>query len=224
MLNKLKKPLIVLPEDEVHLKPILGIPPKQYIPAVYGLGLSMVLFFLLVYPGFHRPGAYLRLSSDPWGIAVRIDGVYQGTTPCTIWVKDGTHTLTLVSPGFSSQEDSITIKGRKFATLLFPDYRDKHYTLTKGNQNDIMLEAAQRFTEWTFTGEPTATYQIPMVLSEAAYRYGIWVEHRPCSVRGGLRLPLFQPSQQSARFLRFWTGTPKQPYGLRRYCRKKRPH
>lgn len=172
MLNKLKKPLIVLPEDEVHLKPILGIPPKQYIPVVYGLGLLIVLFFILVYPGFHRPGAYLRLSSEPWGIAVRIDGVYQGTTPCTIWVKDGTHTLTLVSPGFEPQEDTITVRGRKFATLLLPDYRNRHYTLAKGKQNDIILEAAQRFTEWAFTGEPTATYQIPLVLSEAVYRMG----------------------------------------------------
>lgn len=179
MLNKLKKPLIVLPEDEVHLKPILGIPPKQYIPAVYGLGLLVVLFFLLVYPGFRHPGAYLRLSSEPWGIAVRIDGVYQGTTPCTIWVKDGTHTLTLVSPGFEPQEDTITVKGRKFATLLLPDYRDRHYILAKGKQNNIILEAAQRFTEWAFTGEPTATYQIPMVLSEAAYRAGALEKDRP---------------------------------------------
>ncbi|MCX7656588.1 MAG: SUMF1/EgtB/PvdO family nonheme iron enzyme [Treponemataceae bacterium] len=172
MLNKLKKPLTILPEDEVHLKPILGIPPTRYIPVVYSIAFLILLFFLLVYPGLRRPGAYLRLSSEPWGVAVRIDGVYQGTTPCIIWVKEGTHTLTLVSPGFSPHEEKITIKGRKFATLLFPDYRDHRYTLTRGNKNDIILEAAHRFTEWSFTGEPTATYQVPLVLSEAVYRMG----------------------------------------------------
>ncbi|MDR2493684.1 MAG: SUMF1/EgtB/PvdO family nonheme iron enzyme [Spirochaetaceae bacterium] len=167
-----KKKRETLPEDHVSLKPLFGIRPGVYLAALYGAVCAGILFFTLVYPGLANPGAVLVLNSEPSGAAARIDGVYWGTTPCEVFVPKGTHRLTLVLPGFAPHEETAEVGGRLFGSLLFPLKKPLRKTLTEAAAGSGLLWSAAEYAAWSFTGEPTAAYQIPQILSEGAYRSG----------------------------------------------------
>jgi len=165
-----KKKIEIRPEDKVSLKPIFGIEPGKYLAVLYSLAFIVLLFFLLLYPGLTKRGSKYFIQTEPAGAAIRIDDVYQGTSPCTIFVPEGNHTLTAVLPGYTPENISISTGNRVFGSLFFPLYTKLSLTIKAADPLKPLLEAAKAYTAWTFAGEPSATYQVPLVLSEAMYR------------------------------------------------------
>jgi hypothetical protein len=159
-------------EIQVKFKPILGIRPGVYLTFLYSFILLVILFFLFLFPGIKNPGAVLIVKSEPAGAAVRIDGVYRGVAGAKIHVSKGTHTVTAVMPGFESQNAVHEFPARYLGSLFFPLYKKVEFTLITPDPVAAFALYAADYAEWTFAGEPTASWQIPMSLSEGAYRTG----------------------------------------------------
>ena len=160
------------PEDTVKLKPLLGIRPGVYLTVLYSLVIITILFLVLIRPGLKSPGSVLVLKTEPYGAALRVDGVYMGTCADKIFVPKGRRTLEVVLPGFESIVQVHDIPGRVFGSALFPSRYPVEFTLKAANPTAAFAQAAADFAEWTFAGEPNSVWQIPLSLSEGAYRTG----------------------------------------------------
>jgi len=167
------------PDDQVRLKPVLGIRPGVYLAAVYGFVILLALYFLLLHPGLSRPGAVVVFTSEPWGCALRVDGVYAGTSPCRVFVPKGRRDIEIVMPGFTPERVEADIPARVFASLLFPLRFPLYGKLSASEPLKPLEIASAEFAAWSFGGEPTASWQAPMSLSEGVYRAG------PASINAG---------------------------------------
>jgi len=161
-----------LPEDQVRLKPLLGIKPGVYLTFIYGAVLLLILFFVFLYPGISNPGSILAVKSEPWGAAVLVDGVYREAAPCEVFVSKGSHRMELVLPGFQSKQFELDIGGRLFGSLMFPAKIAIDMKLEAVSPAAAFNDYAGEYAAWSFTGEPSAAYQVPMSLSDGAYRLG----------------------------------------------------
>jgi len=150
----------------------MGIRPGVYLCVLYSIILLALFFLLLVLPGLKNPGAQLVLITEPQGAAIRVDGIYMGTSKDKIFVSKGVHLLTAVVPGFENEDINAEIPGRIFGSLFFPLRYKVEFTLKTSDPSGAFAQAAAEFAEWSFAGEPTATWQIPLILSEGAYRTG----------------------------------------------------
>ena len=160
------------PEDNVRLKSFMGIRPGVYLAGLYGLILLLVLFFILLYPGISKPGSMITVNSEPRGAAVLVDGVYREATPCKIFVARGHHQIELDLPGFLPRQVEKDVGGRLFASALFPLQAEISEKLESEKITEAFNDSAAEYAAWTFTGEPSAAYQIPQSLSEGVYRLG----------------------------------------------------
>jgi hypothetical protein len=167
-----RKPLDILAEDEARLKPFLGIRPEAYVAGIFTLVVAAALFFLLFFPGLARPGSVVAFRSEPSGAAVYVDGVYAGQTPCDVFAAKGERVITMTMAGFRDKSAELTVKSRVFGSLFFPRRIASRLALEEEAPNAALLAGAREFAAWSFTLEPTEVYQIPLVLSEGAYRSG----------------------------------------------------
>ncbi len=159
-----------LPEDVVTLVPLFGLRPGVYLAVLYGAALLTAAFFALVFPGLSRPGSVMVLNSEPWGAAVRVDDVYVGTTPCEVFVAAGPRRFTAVLPGFGEAAVDHTVGKRIFASALFPKREKLSFAPERESPAAPLLAGAASYARWSFAGEGSAVYQIPLDLSEGAYR------------------------------------------------------
>ena len=159
-------------EDNVRLKPVMGIRPGVYLTVLYSFILLVVLFFLLVFPGLVRGGAVLSVKTEPMGAAVRINDVYMGTSADRIFLPAGSYTIEAVLPCFEKASAVHEIPRRVFGSLFFPLRKEIEFTLTASTPSGAFAQAASDFAAWSFAPEPTAGWQIPLSLSEGAYRTG----------------------------------------------------
>jgi len=159
-------------EDQVRLKPIMGIRPGVYLAALYCLIIVLALFFLTIYPGLKNPGTVYTVKSEPAGAAIRVDGIYMNAAPCEIFIPKGRHTVEAVLPGFAKWSGEIESQSVLFLSLFFPRRASLAPVLKSPNPGSAFMNEAAEFAEWSFYGEATPAYQIPLVLSEAAYRLG----------------------------------------------------
>jgi len=159
-------------DDSVKLKPIMGIRPGVYLTVLYSLILLAVLFFLLVFPGLVRGGALLSVKTEPMGAAVRINGVYMGTSADRIFLPKGAYTVEAVLPGFEKAGVVYEIPRRVFGSLFFPLRKKIEFSLTAADPAGAFALEAADFAAWSFGPEPTAAWQMPLSLSEGAYRTG----------------------------------------------------
>jgi len=158
--------------DQVKLKPIMGIRPGIYLTVIYSIILLIALFFLLFFPVIKNPGSMLIVKTEPAGAAIRVNDVYMGLAGSRIFVPKGKNTITAVMPGFESQTAVHEIPSRLFGSLIFPRLYRIELNLKTPDPEAAFASYASEFAEWTFAGEPTATWQIPMVISQGAYRVG----------------------------------------------------
>ncbi|MDR2194339.1 MAG: SUMF1/EgtB/PvdO family nonheme iron enzyme [Treponema sp.] len=165
-----KKKLEQLPEDQVHLKPLFGVRPGVYLAGLYGLIILVVLFFILLYPGLSNPGSLAVVTTEPEGAALWVDGVYQAAAPAAVFIPKGTRRITVSMPAFTEWSAGIDVPGRTFGSLLFPKKLPIQVTLETPDPMAVLNQGAAEYAAWSFAGEPTAIYQIPLSLSEAAYR------------------------------------------------------
>jgi len=159
-------------DDSVKLKPFMGMRPGIYLTVIYSFIVLIVLFFLLIFPGLKKPGAVIIVNTEPQGAAVRVDDIYMGLAGGKIFVPDGTHTIEAIMPGFEKQEITQKIKGRVFASLFFPRRYNIGFSLKTTDPAASFALYAAEFAQWSFAGEPVSSWQIPMILSEGAYRIG----------------------------------------------------
>ncbi|MCL2801585.1 MAG: SUMF1/EgtB/PvdO family nonheme iron enzyme [Treponema sp.] len=157
---------------QVKLKPFIGIRPGVYLTVIYSFVLLVILFFILLYPGLKNPGSVLIVKTDPHGAAVRINDVYMGLSGSKIFIPKGTHTIEAVMPGFESQSSVHQIGSRAFGSLFFPRYFRLEFTLKSNDPVKAFALYAADFADWTFAGEPSGSRQVPMSLSDGAYRLG----------------------------------------------------
>jgi len=162
----------ILSEDEIHLKPFLGMRPGVYLAAIYSSVLLIILFFVLLYPGISNPGSLVTVKSEPWGAAVLVDGVYRDAAPCDVFVQKGHHEIELRLPGFLPVRTEQETGGRLFASAIFPLRTELKEKLQTADPAGAFIDEAAEYAAWTFAGEPSAAYQIPLSLSEGAYRLG----------------------------------------------------
>jgi gamma-glutamyl hercynylcysteine S-oxide synthase len=147
-------------DSTVRLKPILGLRPGQYLTALYGVGLLLVIYLFLFMPGIKHHGAYLSVRTFPGHATVKIDGVYAGSTPCTVFLPHGQRSVEISHPYYTSITLARRVGGRVFATLIVPD-RSSTSAL-------LQLADAEGLATWAladFQRNP----EIPEVLSDAAF-------------------------------------------------------
>ncbi|MGA2977308.1 MAG: SUMF1/EgtB/PvdO family nonheme iron enzyme [Spirochaetia bacterium] len=147
-------------EVSVHLKPILGVRPGTYLTMLYGLVLLIVVFFLLFSPGLRHRGSYLTASTFPDHATVKVDGVYAGSTPCTIFLKKGDRTLDISKPFYSAVSLRQTVRGRVFGTLFVKDRTSISRTLAIADLSGLLQWALSDFQK---------NPQIPQIVSNASY-------------------------------------------------------
>lgn len=164
-----------LNEDQIKLKPIMGIRPGVYLTVIYSFILLVILFFLLVFPGLINHGSVLIVKTEPAGAAIRVNDVYMGVSSDRIFLPKGSYIIEAVMPGFENDGVIHNIPGRIFGSLFFPGQYKTEITLKTDDPAAAFALYAKDFAEWTFAGEPTATWQIPMSLSEGAYRLGPYI-------------------------------------------------
>jgi formylglycine-generating enzyme required for sulfatase activity len=181
-------------EDRIRLKPVLGIQPALYLAGIYGLVILIILFFILIFPGLKNPGSMVRLESEPSGAAVRVDDVTIAATPCEIFVPQGRRVIELTLPGFQTLRKDAEVPGRVFASFFLPSRLSFSGTLSPVSALDALTFGASDFAAWSFTGEPTAAYQIPLSLSEGVYRSA------PAARSGPVREEMEGIIEASARF------------------------
>jgi len=68
----------------------------------------------------------LTLASEPSGVSVSVDGVFQGTTPLQLALSaNAAHTLRLIKPGYRTSEQRVTLapeEQRELRLTLSPEY------------------------------------------------------------------------------------------------------
>ena len=170
-------------EDQVKLKPILGIRPGVYLTFLYSFILLLILFFLLVFPGLRNPGAILIVKSNPQGAGIRVNDVYMGSSGSRIFLPKGSYTIQAVMPGFNSTSAVHEIPSRVFGSLFFPRIYNVELKLTTEDIAGAFAYYAGEFAAWSFGGEPTEAWQIPLSLSEGAYRIGGSLRENPAAQR-----------------------------------------
>jgi len=184
----------VLPDETVKLKPILGVRPGVYLACIYGFVLLVVLFFIFLYPALSNPLSVIVVKSEPWGAAVLVDGVYREAAPCEISVSPGKHKLELRLPGFVPALTETETRKRIFASLLFPPKTEIFQKLESTDPAEAFISEAAEYAAWSFTGESGTAYQIPLALSEGAYRLG------PYAADPALRKSMEETISSSSRF------------------------
>jgi hypothetical protein len=143
-----------------------------YLAVLYALIILIILFFIFLYPGLTRPGSLVLLKTEPAGAALRVDGIYMGTSPARVFVPRGSHIFELVLPGYTPLRLEEEIKGRLFASRFFPRVHRVEKELSAASAGEVLALGAADYAAWSFAGEPTAAWQIPLSLSEGAYRAG----------------------------------------------------
>jgi iron(II)-dependent oxidoreductase len=147
-------------EVKVRLKPILGVRPGQYLSVLYGIILILAVYLLLFVPGIRHRGAYLSVRTFPDHATVKVDGVFAGSTPCTVFLPRGERAVEISRPYYESVTMTRSVRGRVFATLVVPD-RSSTSAVLKLSDVDGMVTAALA----DFQKNP----QIPQILSDAAW-------------------------------------------------------
>jgi len=184
----------VQPGGNVKLKPIFGVRPGVYLACIYGIVLLAILFFIFLYPALSNPGSYIVVKSEPWGAAVLVDGVYREAAPCEVFVSPGKHRLELRLSGFVPAQTEIVTGRRLFASIIFPLKTAIFQKLESNNPIGAFINEAEDYAAWSFTGESSTAYQVPLSLSEGAYRLG------PYAADPALRKSMEDTIVSSSRF------------------------
>ncbi|MFP4535605.1 MAG: SUMF1/EgtB/PvdO family nonheme iron enzyme [Spirochaetaceae bacterium] len=168
----------------VRLKPVFGIKPESYVPILLGVGLLLLLFLLLIYPGVRNHGSEVTVRSTPAGSEVVVDGVRLGATPVTRFVPAGEHRLSIHYPGYEVREVELPVRGRLFGTLFVPRKQRITVTLTPLDPEELAAERAEDFARWALAGAGSAAFQVPPIIAETGRALGAYPEHRDSVIAG----------------------------------------
>jgi len=149
------------PQDDtvVRLKPMLGLRPGSYLIGFYTVVVIVILFFILLYPGLHARGSFLAITTYPDKATVKVDGQYAGSTPCTVFMRHGERTVEISKPFYGPVTLKESVRGRAFATLLFPD--------TKSTKQALSVTDLDGLLSWSL-GDFQKNPEIPQILSDTS--------------------------------------------------------
>jgi gamma-glutamyl hercynylcysteine S-oxide synthase len=147
-------------EITVHLKPIGKIRPAVYLTVLYALVLALLVFFFLFYPGIRNRGSYLAIETFPRHATVTVDGVYAGSTPCTIFLKHGPRAVEVSKPFYGPLSLQRNVGGRVFGTLFVPDRARQTAALKLADLDGLL--------KWAL-GDFQKNPDIPQIVSDAAW-------------------------------------------------------
>lgn len=153
---------------EVRLKPIFGVRPTVYVPFLWGIALLLAFFFLLVYPGIRSYGSRVTVVSVPQGAEITVDGRRVGASPTVFFVEAGPRVISASLPHHAKVERRVEVRGRRFASLLFPRRLDLSFALTDFAGERVLDEGATEFGSWSTSGGPSSQFQFPPSANEAA--------------------------------------------------------
>lgn len=152
----------------VRLHPIAGISPRIYLPAIYAFLAVLLLFLLMVLPGIRKHGSYLVFDGSPAKSAIYIGSSYKGSSGKEIFLPSGDYDLRIEHEGFATESRQLKVGGRLFGSLLFPRRLRIGYSLEVEKPGALIRSAYREYAAWSLAGKPSALYQIPPVLSDAA--------------------------------------------------------
>ncbi len=154
-------------EARVRLGVFLGMQPRVWLPGLVAFVAAILLLALATVPGIRKNGTWYTLTSTPSGSAVLVDGAYLGATPGNFFLPRGLRALTVSRPGFSPETREIEVKGRIFATLLFPRKASLVVRLQAIDPRAFLHSSFIAFSGYSLSGAPSAIYQLPLVLSDS---------------------------------------------------------
>ncbi len=161
-----------IPEEitnrRVTLKPIVGVPPRVYVPIIWGVGLLLVLLWVVLWPGIARPGAQVAFDSAPAGAEIRVDGLRVGATPTTVAVPAGERTVTLCHPFAEEWQATIDVPNRLFLSRFLPRRMNVVAELDEYAAEAAHKSMVEEFSMWSSTGEASAQFQHPWIASTEA--------------------------------------------------------
>jgi len=147
-------------EARVHLKPILGLRPGQYLSVIYGIVALLVIYLVLFSPGVARRGAYLSLTTFPEHAMVKVDGQYAGSTPCTIFLRHGSRSIEVSRPYYTPVTFTRSVRGRVFATLIVPDRSSRFVPLQLADIDGLVKAALADYQK---------NPDIPQIIADASW-------------------------------------------------------
>lgn len=148
----------------INLKPLWGIRPGLYILIGLILVICIILFLLLLLPGIRNNGTYMNFTSEPSNSAVYIDDVYVGSTPCTVFVEKGVHSLRIEKPYFTDLFiDEYEIGGRIFGSLFFKKKASKKFSLQLSDQKKYLESRLQELYNYSLINSYSSSYVYPKI-------------------------------------------------------------
>lgn len=156
-------------EIKVTLKPVLGIPVRVWVPALYGLAALVVLYFLVLHSGLTNPGSRLVITSQPSMASVWLGDKRLGSTPLDIFVPQGQADLRVVRPGFQEfQQTDYKIDSNLFLSGFLPRTQELKVTLKADPTNSLAKVWQPVIDRWTMTAPFRADYQPMPVFTQFA--------------------------------------------------------
>ena len=172
--------------ERVVLKPVFGVPPRTYVPVLYGALLLCAAFFLLVFPGLWNPGARLSFQVRPEGASVIVDGVRLGFAPGEYFVPRGNRKVLIRKPHFAPRELEVAVPRRLLGSLFFPKRMTLSVELEPASPKELLASAHEEFSRRALS-DPASSQWAPATLSEAAADYASSPAGDPAALREMLR-------------------------------------
>ena len=141
------------PEDiRIVLETRMGISPRIYVPAAWIIIIVSVVFLLLILPGIRRNGTWITFYTDPPGASIVVDGVRLGRSYQPVFVAKGERFIAVRRSGFEDQIIQRPVKGRIFASRIFPRREEISLTLKISNAERLISEAIRDYSLWSSAG------------------------------------------------------------------------
>jgi len=111
-----------------------------------------------------QTNGYLSLSSSPSGAVVYIDGVYKGTSPLTVTLAAGSHTIQMSMSGYDSWSGSTTVTAGQTTSVsstLTPTVTYGYLSVSSSPSNaDVYINGVYKGDTSFTIGLNPGTYQV----------------------------------------------------------------
>ena len=131
-----------------RFRPLFGVAPRVYVPALWLVAVLSLLFVVLVLPGVRFYGSTVELTSWPSGAAVWVDDTLIGATPIRAPIEAGLRSLRFEASGFRARDIAIDVPGRLIAGAILPRRVSVETRLEPDTTATVVERAATEFAAW----------------------------------------------------------------------------
>jgi|GEM_PF-2286803 len=163
----------------VKLRPVFGVAPEHYLPALFVTIIALVFAAIFMVPALRNPGVNVRVHSTPAGSAVYIDGRRVGSTPTTVFLDRGAREVRLTHPWFADESFTYEAGNQVFRVPFRPRTRPLSRRLELRDPHGLLTAAASEFAHWALGEPPTVRRPRPAVLTDAVRAWYAEPEHKP---------------------------------------------